>query len=184
MKCPEFEKRICLYDELTPRERNETDEHLKNCIQCTQLMERMDLMRKVVSVHRSDSPTLPNHAAMTRRIMSSVEQMQHKKRATVTQMLRTLMLAPLRYQMAIFSILLVVFFVREYTAGSAHMKVSIPYAAHPGPKTELNLASFHSAFLQTRTEKRSSSSLADCIQSCRHMSAADCKECANQFVKP
>lgn len=188
MKCSEFEKQIYLYDELTSHQREEIDAHVSTCSHCMQTLNGVRRMRRVVALHPSETPSLRNHAEMTRRIMDAVGQMQQEKRSLFERMAEYLRQAQMqeqvRYYMAVLSVLLIAVFLIEYSNGNEQPKIVKQYQV-ADPKTELNLASFHTLFLEARTENRKASvEISDCLARCLKVSTHDCKECADKFAKP
>jgi len=184
MKCTDFEKRIYLYDELTTREREQTNEHLKSCESCSHTMRHVTQLRNLVSSHRSHNPLIHDPSLMTRRIMNAIAENQNESPTLWEQVTSFLNLSPMRYAMAAFSIFLVSMFVAESTNRSEILRAQTTHRIGQGPKTVLNLASFHSAFLKTKQAPEQSSTLfANCFSCLRHAEAG-CEPCTKKFVKP
>lgn len=173
MRCSEAERRIYLYNELSVSEKNETDVHLESCSSCQQLQERVNTMRKVVAAR--DVPTMSSHAQMTRRIMDAVLEMDRRRIDEQAERASPFFLR-LRYAMASLSIFLVVFFATEYAnLDSRRIVKHYPVAAG---QTQLNLASFHSAFFEAKGKQRMPTLISHCVMSCL---LADCSNCPEKF---
>ena len=185
MNCAESEKRIYLYNELTPQERYETDEHVKTCTSCSLLMQRAIIMRNSIKVHSAHTTPMANHAQMTRRIMDAVETVQRKKTPSSRFFTHSLSWNAFRVSMAVLSFLLVITFLGEYNREAQGQQFTKRYPATPGHKTELDLASFHTAFMAAKEEHNQHGTvLSECVNQCLTPSSPDCRECANKFVKP
>lgn len=185
MKCTDIEKRIYFYDELTAREREETDQHLKSCESCRHTMQHVIGLKKVVASHRSHNPVMPNPSFMTHRVMRAIEENKSTSTALWDQVISFLNLSPLRYTMAALSIILVSLFVVESNDSGEILRVQQPYRIAPGPKTVLNIASFHSAFLKKKeAPAQSTTSFANCLAACLRNAEADCEQCTNKYIKP
>lgn len=188
MKCSQFEKQIYLHDEPTSRQRQEIDAHVSTCGHCMQTLNAVRQMRKLVALHQSETPSSRNHTAMTQRIMDAVGDMQEENRSLFERMTRYLPQAQIpgqvRYHMAVLSFVLMATFLIEYSNGIGQPKIVRPYQV-ADPKTELNLASFHTLFLETRPKNRKASvEISDCVARCLKVSTHDCKECGDKFAKP
>ena len=191
MKCSAWEQKIYLYDELSTHEQQEIDAHVTTCAHCMQAQERVRAMRNAMTLLRVQEPSLANHAAMTRRVMDAVGDTPQKTHSPFerfvsryVQKFKVEDVVKVRYHMAALSFLLAAFFVLEYYADGKQMEVFKHYPTRP-PTTELDLAAFHSAFLQTKKEnKQASTGLSDCIARCLNTSTSGCKECAGKFSKP
>ena len=109
MKCSDFEKDIYLYKELTPQERAQFDAHVSKCDHCLQRFNAVRSLHKAFEMTLSEAPQPRHHAALTRQIMDAVEGMQQRKRFPLKDILRSIIVAPVRYQMACLSMVLVVF---------------------------------------------------------------------------
>ncbi|HEU5148156.1 MAG TPA: hypothetical protein VFT90_15635 [Chryseosolibacter sp.] len=185
MKCSEIEKDIYLYDELASPERNRIDAHVSTCAHCMQVLKALRDARKAVALHQSETPLLPNHAAMTHRIMDGIQATQRSKHPQLKEVFRRMIAAPVRHHMALLSIVLVLFFATEYGSGMGKQKIVKQYRGLPGRKTELNIAAFHTAFFETRKEgNQSSHGIADCVARCLDAPTSECKPCAEKLAKP
>ena len=173
MKCSEAERRIYLYDELSVSEKNQTDVHLENCSSCQHLLERVNTMRKVVTAQ--DVPPMSNHAQMTRRIMDAVLETGRRRIDDQAERASPFFLR-LRYVMAALSISLIVFFAGEYASlDSRRIVKHYPIAAG---QTQLNLASFHSAFFEAKGKQSMPTLISHCVTDCLH---DDCSNCPEKF---
>lgn len=185
MKCEEIEKRLFLYEELTDRERQETDRHLSQCSSCSAIMKQVNAMHRVIASQRDKIQPMNNEAQMTHRIMNAVEKTQ-EKRVKVWEILnQRISLTPLRYGMTALSFFLLMFFLGEYANDGRNLKIVKMHPGSPGKKTELNLASFHSAFLAARESNAPSSKLISaCVENCLQSQVPECNECSDKFTKP
>ena len=68
-----LKKRLFLYEELTDRERQETDRHLSQCRSCSAIMKQVNAMHRVIASQRDKIQPMNNEAQMTHRIMNAVE---------------------------------------------------------------------------------------------------------------
>lgn len=185
MKCQEVERRIYLYQELSDRERKETDMHLTECSACSAIMERVNATHNLIASQRNKIHPMNNEAQMTRRIMNAVEKTGETKMSLWEILLQRIALTPLRHGMAALSFFLLMFFLSEYANDGRNLRIVKMHRGDPGKKTELNLASFHSAFLAARENTGPSSKLIwACVENCVHSQAPDCGECADKFMKP
>ena len=185
MKCEEIEKRIYLYRELTDREREETDSHLGQCSSCSAVMEHVNAMHRIIASKRDKIQPMNNEAQMTHRIMNAVEKTGDKKINVLEILYQRISLTPLKYGMTALSLFLMMFFLGEYANDGRNLKIVKMYPGSPGKKTELNLASFHSAFLAARESNASSSKLiSSCVENCLQSQVPECSECSDKFTKP
>ena len=185
MKCEEIEKRLFLYKELTDRERQETDRHLSQCSSCSAIMEQVNTMHRVIASQRDKIQPMRNAAQMTHRIMDAVKNTGNKKINMWEVLHQRISLAPLRYGMTALSLFLLIFFLGEYANDGRNLRISKIHPGNPAKKTELNLASFHSAFLAARESNISSSKLISaCVENCLQSQLPECNECSGKFTKP
>lgn len=178
MKCENAEQRIFLYKELSERERDETDEHMRHCASCMQIMERASTSDQIIRRHRADTPLLQDDAAMTRRIMVAIGARQERS-AVRTSNRQVFAMPAIRYVMAALSLVLAISFVIESTS-SADMPELYPRIS--GDKPLLNVAAFQSAWVNSRNNRQQSAMLARCVASCVE-SKEECEGCANIFSK-
>ncbi|HEX8040539.1 MAG TPA: zf-HC2 domain-containing protein, partial [Chryseosolibacter sp.] len=109
MNCREAEKRIYLYNELSPSEREETDAHLRTCSACRNIMEEVTRARNFVRT-APPAPALSDPARMTRRILDALPQSKpQRSRSLVYWSPGT----ALRYAMSGVSLFLIFTFVSE-----------------------------------------------------------------------
>lgn len=184
MKCPEAEEKIYLYRELTSFERDQVDNHLKNCLSCRQIMARVNHLRHMIAGTQAEVPSMANEARMTSRIMDALQEIQRKKTTRWGGILQYLQTSSLRYGMTALSFCLVIFFIGEYAGGGNLPKVTKHYPRYRGKKTELNLASFHGAFLHAReNDRRNTTLISGCITACLQSQGHDCTKCSDKFAK-
>lgn len=184
MKCPEAEEKIFLYRELTAADRENIDEHLKTCMLCRQTMSSAIDMQDVIACGKADVPSMTNEAQITRRIMDAIQETQKRQILNWEKILRSFQASSLRYGMSALSFALVMFFIAEYAGGENMATVTKSYPQHPGMKTELNIASFHTAFFSARDDGRQTSTLiSECVTGCLQSQDPDCKKCVKKFAK-
>ena len=145
-------------------------------------MERVGAMHKTVMSQRANIPPLTNEAMMTRRVMDAIEGIRKKKTGTWTLLQRPIV--ALRYSMAVLSVLMISFFIGEYSA-DRHVKVVKMNRRVAGSHVELNLASFHGAFLSARKNNRENAGpISECVTKCLQAEKPDCQDCSDKFAKP
>jgi hypothetical protein len=178
MNCREAEERIYLYEELSPREREQTDLHIKTCAACKQISDRAKTLREMTAA--TAKPVLPDSAAMTRRIMSVVQQKVPGRAMTLGKFFQVPYINALRYSMAALSLLLLFSFVQEYNMG---VQVSGPVRSSHNTGAVLNTTSFREALETARKKNSHTSSLYDCITKCLQTHDAICSDCRIAFTK-
>jgi hypothetical protein len=183
MKCRDIKKGIYLYKEISKREQEEIDLHLITCLSCRSAMDRVNAMRKVIAFQQAKVPPMTNEAMVTRRVMDVITRMQEKKNGRWIQFSQNPFDA-FRYGMAALSVCLLVFFIDEYNIDRPGKIVKV----HPrtfGKQVDLNLASFHGAFLTARENKKESSGLiSECVAKCLRLQEPACQDCSEKFAKP
>lgn len=182
MNCREAEKHIYLYGELSPREREETDRHIDTCAGCSRLLEAVKTRRHMIIAASQVPPELPDASAMTRSILEAVRVRQRKKQTVFNIILPEPSLKLLRYGMAMVSLLLVVMFVTEYSAGT---QLARPYKVMPvRQNTELNSAAFHAAFVEKKeTGKNKRTLFYERVMNCLYAPDGDCAGFRKQIAK-
>ena len=184
MNCSKAKANIYLYNEITATEQEEVDAHVAKCSSCKRIAEQVASMNSVITQHRLAQPHLENHAHATRRIMESIEAFERRKSRVWPAFGVNILERPLRYGMAILSLSLVAFFLGEYVQGQTSFEIRKSYPHNPRHKAELNLASFHNAFLTARkTKDASPTRLSRCVTICL-ADEGTCEECASKIVKP
>lgn len=185
MKCRESEKNIYLYNELTARERADTDEHVRTCASCSLLMERVINFQNVMKSHRSHTPPMTNHAQMTRRIMDAFDNAAERRNAPRHWFAFDFNMNALRYGMAAVSFFLVALFIGQFSMGPDSLNVVKHNPRTSARRTELNLASFNTAFLKSKeNDGRPLVLLWECVNKCLQPETRDCEACVNKFAKP
>lgn len=184
MKCPEAEEKIHLYRELSPVECEQVDEHLRTCTSCRQIMSRVINMQQMIAGSGREVPSMANEAQMTHRIMDALQGIQKEKTTRWEGILQRLQTSAVRYGMAALSFTLVIFFIAEYAGGENMATVTKFDPQHPGKKTELNIASFHTAFFSARENDRQTSTLiSECVTGCLQSQNPECTKCLDKFAK-
>lgn len=183
MKCSEFERRIYLYRELTPQEREETDLHLETCQACRMVKEALNNVERITALHRNQTSARTPEARMTDRVMSAIRNSKENNAGWLDKMLQGSILSSARYGMAAVSLTLTVLFIIEYTnAGKASLLVN-ERRIITGETAELNLASFHSAFLKAKeADRQKTHPLTECLANCLEKQTEECDQCANKFT--
>lgn len=184
MKCSEAEEKIYLYRELTAAERRDIDGHLNTCLLCRRTMSSVINMQDVVADDQAQVPPMTNEAQMTHRIMDTIRDIQNRETSRWEGVLQSLQTTFLRYGMAAISFALVSIFIAEYAGGKNIATVTKIDPRSAAKKTELNLASFHSAFFSAKEDRRQTPALiSGCIVVCRQSPAPECDRCSDKFVK-
>lgn len=185
MKCSEIEKNIYLYNELSAHERAETDEHVRTCAACKGIMEQAIILQNVMKSHQAHTALMTNHAQMTRRIMDALDMVAESRNAPRHWFPFAFSMNALRYAMATLSLILVSIFIGEFSIGSDTLMLAEHRPGTPGGQTELNLASFNTAFLESKeTDERPFMLLSECLSKCLQVRNGDCEACINKFAKP
>jgi Putative zinc-finger len=148
MKCEEAEKRIYLYRELSEKEQRELDQHVITCKSCQQVMQGMRhveaLLRKSIEVN----PQPKNPQLLTQRILTSIK--KKEKHAGFSELLDYLDNYFTKYAFAALSIILVTFFINEYSQEEVILQQNLARKQN-GPT--LNTAALHEKFQQRRQHK-------------------------------
>ena len=117
--------------------------------------------------------------------MNAIEKTRGKKISVWEILYQRISLTPLRYGMTALSFFLLMFFLGEYANNGEHLTVAKNQPGSPGEKTELNLESFHSAFLAARESNAPSSKLISaCVENCLQSQVPECNECSDKFTNP
>lgn len=182
MNCRQAERRIYLYTELSVREKEQTNRHISACAQCARLFETVKAQRIMVVRASRLTPELPDVMRMTRSIMESIQERQHRKQGLLSGVFQMRPMEMLRYSMAMISFMLLSAFVAEYNSAT---ELSRPYKAIPmQPSIELNSASFYAGFVQEReADKNTGTFFYQCIVNCLYTPGSDCKRCQGQIAK-
>ncbi|HET9487278.1 MAG TPA: zf-HC2 domain-containing protein [Chryseosolibacter sp.] len=183
MNCNEVERRIYLYGELTPREREETDAHITTCATCGKISERVHRERQMLREMLLAPPPVMAPSRITDRVMRAVEKTrEERENLTLLTFLSTLIFArPLRYAMAAFSLLLVGVFVNEYHQyGEPALYKHLPQRRG---LTELNSASFYEVLQNKEKNPGTTSSVYECVMACLQTEDNVCPDCKIKFTK-
>lgn len=178
MNCSDAERRIYLYQELTPVQRDETDRHMVSCASCQRLMAKVNDERKILN-HILHAPHALPDAGITNRVISTVHEIQQKRTSPGPSL--KLVYAPVRYAMALISLFLVVTFVNEYKYS---LKSTDPVAvyARSERKPKLNSASFYEALAKPKSKDKRAS-IYECIEECLRTVPVNCAACSVKFSK-
>jgi predicted anti-sigma-YlaC factor YlaD len=156
MNCSRFEESIWLYDELTPSQRKDMDEHSINCKTCRKLAEGFFQSRALLKKVSTQKPAVQNAPHLTQRIMNAIE--KEKRMTWLDELVSCLDSYFLRYAFSAVSLFLISFFVFEQAAEYTPPMVSInTLAIKQGPVLDMNTIS--NTYLTWRENKESRRSI-------------------------
>lgn len=69
MNCPDYEKDIWLFDELSLEEQQQLHVHLQTCVTCQKLFEEIQTSREIIQRAKELKPQLEHAASFTNRVM-------------------------------------------------------------------------------------------------------------------
>ncbi len=150
MNCPEFERSIYLYSELTSSERKILDDHRSQCDACGQLAHQVFQSQALIKRVSENKPLARDSHRLMQRIMSEV------KREKITWLAELVSYVDshfVRYAFSAVSLFLITFFMYEQQTAdyaTAMNQVSKP-PVKQGPVLDVNL--FRSNHLQRTTRK-------------------------------
>lgn len=184
MNCSEAKEKIYLYNEITKAEQEQVDAHVAGCSSCQRIAAEVYAMKTAIATHRILHPQITNHALMTRRIMERIDAAEGKRSRQWFKRFQNVFHSPLQYGMGMLSLFLVVLFLGEYLNGYKSFEIRKPYRISTGDQTELNLASFHSAFLTARdTKDHSPTPFSTCVSTCLTQDDTTCDDCTKTLLK-
>jgi predicted anti-sigma-YlaC factor YlaD len=108
MNCKDYEERVFTYKELSEEELAEVHMHLKECINCSKLMDQVKELNCVIA--QASSPQPKNAAALTHRIMESLPQVRSTGWRQAVDFFNNTWV---QYSLRVTSMVLVLFFVFE-----------------------------------------------------------------------
>jgi len=170
MSCKEFEMKIYLYPELSVKERNQVDTHLRTCVYCAALFWEVTQAQRLIH-QAAQEKVIPLHAArLTGSIMSKIKQ---GAKPTWYQWISDLLLSKkVKYALSVSSSLLVlVFFIQtvensprinkdknEYLANSVILNAKLFRANFSHHKAK------HTLFADCRSPFQSNQNYLNCIK--------------------
>lgn len=150
MKCQEFEKRIYLYEELTPAEKKLVKDHINQCAACSKLIEQISNYRAVIQKAKVHQPELQNPHPLTQRILNVIE--NEKKEPFLKVWFTYLDSLFFRYVISALSIYLISFFIYEQQALEQPSEIGkISKTVIQG--AILDMSKFHSAYNRRRANR-------------------------------
>ena len=179
MNCKKAERRIYLYRELTPRQREETDRHMASCASCRQLSARINQEREMMREILSRPQPLPDPVRFTQSVMREIAKSQQKKVSAFHFLYAFIFSNPVRYGMAALSMLLVVAFMAEHNTRPVSQN---SFGNQAGVKIEMNSASFYEALKEEKQNPETNSSVYQCVMTCLQTKDANCSECRMKFA--
>jgi hypothetical protein len=181
MNCEEYKKLIYLFTELTPFEKRKVEDHITICSACNTLFQQVqregDMLRSLLTSQRVPSES----SLLTGRIMSAISERAAHKSSIAEKFFDVLEFQPLKYALAVMSIIIVGFFVSEtYVAGKNTAGIYKRYPARP-KTVQLNSAKFYQQVKETFESGQSSLSLRDCIATCETPEEQKCSDCKTKY---
>jgi hypothetical protein len=150
MKCSGFEENVYRYEELTPSQRKDMDDHSTNCRACSRLAAEVFQSRAVINKIREQKPEAQNAHQLTQRIMNAIE--KEKRMTWLDELASSLDSYFLRHAFSALSLFLISFFVFEQTAEYTPPMVNInTLAIKQGPV--LDMHTFSNTYLRRRENK-------------------------------
>lgn len=112
MNCTEYQKQIAIADVLSPEELVEVKQHVDNCPACAKAWQAMIIYQESIQ-QLATMKDIPNHnAQLTTHIMAGITT-RATRNSWRDQVSRWVMIAPVRYTMAMVSLVLLVAFGAE-----------------------------------------------------------------------
>ena len=191
MMCSECEKLIYLYKELDDHEKRQLDTHISSCVSCSALFAKVqkeqsvvdEIMKQVPGKFKNENPFL------TSKVMTAIQRESEKRGISIIeQFLPVFGFRPLRYALAVVSLIIIVFFLVEIDPVSQTKNVVSFYKQMPIRETvRLNSSAFRerikNSIRNPEAEAASSFSFAGCLNECRDEQKNNCEECISRYNK-
>jgi hypothetical protein len=127
MNCPEYEKDIWLYDELTVEQQQQLNLHLPSCADCQKLFEEIRSTQAFIQRAKEQTPTLQHAGAFTGRVM---DQLRQEKKSARSRWLIAFENSWLQNTLRLTSLVLIVFFIWEQRPTSYQITKLMPRQSH------------------------------------------------------
>ncbi|NOS91295.1 MAG: hypothetical protein HOP30_05200 [Cyclobacteriaceae bacterium] len=123
MNCPDYEKDIWLYDELSVGEQQKLHAHLHSCEDCQKLFDEIQATKDVIQRAKEMKPQLQHAAAFTNRVMDRLPA-ERESMSIIWQ--RVLENSWFHNAMRLASLVLIVFFIWEQRPTSYQITKLMP----------------------------------------------------------
>lgn len=123
MNCPDYEKDIYLFDELSSEEQQQLHTHLRSCTACQKLFEEIRSTKNLFQLAKEQTPQLQHAAAFTNRVM---DQLPTERESIWFIWLRILDYSWIQNSLRLASLALIVFFIWEQKPTSYQITKLMP----------------------------------------------------------
>ncbi len=123
MSCPDYEKDIWLFDELSLEGQQQLHTHLNSCTACQKLFEEIQSTKGVIQRAKELKPQLQHAAAFTNRVM---DRLPAERESTSIIWQRVLESSWFQNAMRLASLVLIVFFIWEQRPTSYQITKLMP----------------------------------------------------------
>jgi hypothetical protein len=190
MNCRKCNEKILLYHELDEEDKRAVDDHVLSCNDCAEELQRIIQAFQILGMLKKDYESTVRSPDMTDKVMRAIR----KERATQPPLPYRLFAVTsfdyVRYSLAAASLFFIVLFVFESTYTATQSRPQIASNLNIQKDIQLNTTDFAAGIKDKienespRNDRRLSSSLYACIQSCRkNVKTSECATCLNNYVK-
>ncbi len=123
MNCPDYEKDIYLFDELSSEDQQKLHAHLSSCEDCQKLFEEIQSSKAIIQRAKELKPQLSHAAAFTNRVM---DQLPTERESIWSIWLRILDYSWIQNSLRLASLVLIVFFIWEQKPTSYQITKLMP----------------------------------------------------------
>ncbi|MBI3219402.1 MAG: hypothetical protein HYZ44_07810 [Bacteroidetes bacterium] len=127
MNCPDYEKDIWMYDELSVEEQQHLNTHLHSCAECKKLVEEIRQTDIIIQRAKEQRKELPHAAAFTNRVM---EQLPVEKKSLINKWQTAFENNWMQSTLRLASLFLIVFFIWEQKPTSYQITKMMPQQNH------------------------------------------------------
>jgi hypothetical protein len=156
MNCSGFGKSIYLYEELTPSQRRDLDEHSTTCMACSKLAKEVFQSRTLIKKISVQRPQVQNTGQLTQRIMDAIE--KEKRVSWLDRIVSYLDSYFVRYAFSVVSLFLISWFVYEQQYSEYKLPIVKTEAIEIKQGTVLDMNAFSNTYLKLRESKEARSS--------------------------
>ena len=148
MSCREFEMQIVLFTELTGEEKAKVNAHVSTCKSCSALFESTTHTNNLVLKASKVEMELEDPFRLTNSIMDRIKTEESKRWSLLNVFFPKFEFTYVKYTMAAFSLLLIVFFGMEQLQSPTINQVAI---THSSKKVVLNRKTFQEELSKSKT---------------------------------
>lgn len=157
MNCSGFEENIYLYEELTPSQRKDLDDHSTTCMACKKLADEVFQSRVLIKKISAQRPEAHNTRQLTQRIMNAIE--KEKRVPWLDGIASYLDSYFVRYAFSAVSLFLISLFVYEQQYSEYKPPIVKTEAIEIEQGTVLDMNTFSNTYLKWRESKEARSSV-------------------------